>query len=1057
MPRPARTSLVVAAGLVGALLGASPTHAAPGDVTPVNQTAASAYPVDLMPLSHTAAATVYVVAGDYRNIWIKPTGGAAVHETRIEDPEVVGDLIQESYLMDHGGAITWRTTTDDTLQEHEIPAGLYAETPTERGYIGRDQDSGDLVHVDLLDGGEASPVGTGAASAEQFTAGPAGVLTYGYSEGELRYYPYATPGAGRRLATQPAALRDCPVVTTSNAYCTLGEGLARFPLAGGAPTIVQTGGDHYDMAVFAGGVAVSAYDTDNQMVLKTWTGTTAAPVERLGATFRFGGDVASTPGGTSVVVSRQGALGAAGLWSVPVPTGSSSQLLAAPASDRFAKSIAIGPGAVAWLDNARVDDSVWMRDLSASGEPSGNERLVAAVPSYTSLAVAGGRVAHNPPVADPPNIGVLGVWQDGTTTPVEGAPSIWMNSFSGDRLLLQRHFAGDAQDMVLHDVRTGQDTVLEDGNVSDLWGERRVRLEDAGRVVVDDLRTGESVEVRAPTDAADYVFGDVHIAGDTVAWQLWIQADSELGGWETKVRNLATMAPATAIGDPDFPPSIDDLSTGYAIGSTCMGMDCGLWAMPVDGSNPVLVHESDGPGSDLPPAAIDGNTAAFIAGDHSYTAAPMVTTLPAYADAPRLLVHPELSSSAGPGRTWALRVVTSRILNACSVEIRNASNAVVRDLDCVDPYAAAEVAWDATDADGDAVAPGEYTWQITGATGAEDLVDYDGGDAALSGSVTVSDNPAPAVTARTPAVNGHSQSTAVNVTATFSEAVTGISGTTFELRTADDDVKVPAAVTYDAATRTATLNPSAGLMTDTLYEATLTGGASAIRDGADGALESTSWTFSTGPAPVATKFAPASNATAATLSGNVTATLNEVVQGVGTDSFSVRTAGGTPVPGAVSYSASTRTATFNPSANLLPDTKYTATLTGGADAVRDAVGNPFATRSWTFTTGPAPTVTGYTPAANATNVGRTANVVAAFSEPVTGVTTTTVKLKTSTGSTVSAAVSYSTTSRKVTINPTKALAAKTKYTVTLTGGTTAIRDAAGNPLTTKTWSFTTGS
>ena len=68
-----------------------------------------------------------------------------------------------------------------------------------------------------------------------------------------------------------------------------------------------------------------------------------------------------------------------------------------------------------------------------------------------------------------------------------------------------------------------------------------------------------------------------------------------------------------------------------------------------------------------------------------------------------------------------------------------------------------------------------------------------------------------------------------------------------------------------------------------------------------------------------------------------------------------------------------------------------------------------------------------------------------------------MKLKTSSGSTVSAVVSYSSTSRKVTLNPSATLAASTKYTVTLTGGTTAIRDAAGNPLTTKTWSFTTGS
>jgi hypothetical protein len=36
------------------------------------------------------------------------------------------------------------------------------------------------------------------------------------------------------------------------------------------------------------------------------------------------------------------------------------------------------------------------------------------------------------------------------------------------------------------------------------------------------------------------------------------------------------------------------------------------------------------------------------------------------------------------------------------------------------------------------------------------------------------------------------------------------------------------------------------------------------------------------------------------------------------------------------------------------------------------------------------------------------------------------------------------------------LAARTRFTVTLTGGTSGIRDTAGNSLTTVTWTFTTG-
>ena len=53
-------------------------------------------------------------------------------------------------------------------------------------------------------------------------------------------------------------------------------------------------------------------------------------------------------------------------------------------------------------------------------------------------------------------------------------------------------------------------------------------------------------------------------------------------------------------------------------------------------------------------------------------------------------------------------------------------------------------------------------------------------------------------------------------------------------------------------------------------------------------------------------------------------------------------------------------------------------------------------------------------------------------------------------------VSCNATTRVATLNPNTTLASRTKFTVTLTGGAAAIRDAAGNPLTTATWTFTTG-
>ena len=104
------------------------------------------------------------------------------------------------------------------------------------------------------------------------------------------------------------------------------------------------------------------------------------------------------------------------------------------------------------------------------------------------------------------------------------------------------------------------------------------------------------------------------------------------------------------------------------------------------------------------------------------------------------------------------------------------------------------------------------------------------------------------VVARTPGINATGVSRTANVTATFSENVTGISTATVTLRvgTLADGSLVPAVVSYNATTRVATLNPTATLAANTLYTVRLTGGSSSIRDLADNPLLNTVWSFRTG-------------------------------------------------------------------------------------------------------------------------------------------------------------------------------------------------------------------
>jgi hypothetical protein len=82
----------------------------------------------------------------------------------------------------------------------------------------------------------------------------------------------------------------------------------------------------------------------------------------------------------------------------------------------------------------------------------------------------------------------------------------------------------------------------------------------------------------------------------------------------------------------------------------------------------------------------------------------------------------------------------------------------------------------------------------------------------------------------------------------------------------------------------------------------------------------------------------------------VTATFSEAVANVSTSTFTLRR-GTAQVAASVSYDAASRTATLDPSADLLASAVYTATLTNG---IADLAGNPLAPLSWTFTTATAP-------------------------------------------------------------------------------------------------------
>ncbi len=213
-------------------------------------------------------------------------------------------------------------------------------------------------------------------------------------------------------------------------------------------------------------------------------------------------------------------------------------------------------------------------------------------------------------------------------------------------------------------------------------------------------------------------------------------------------------------------------------------------------------------------------------------------------------------------------------------------------------------------------------------------------------------------------------------------------------------------------------------------------------------------------APTVSATAIANGATGVAINTTVGATLSEAMNpaSITTATVTLRQ-GATPVLGTVSYSGTS--VVFVPSSPLASSTGYTATIKGGSSGVKDLAGNALASDYvWSFTTGAAadttaPTVSGTVIANGATGVAINTTVGATLSEAMNPASITTATVTLRQGATpVLGTVSYSGTS--VVFVPSSPLANSTGYTATIKGGSSGVKDLAGNALASDfVWNFTT--
>ena len=349
-----------------------------------------------------------------------------------------------------------------------------------------------------------------------------------------------------------------------------------------------------------------------------------------------------------------------------------------------------------------------------------------------------------------------------------------------------------------------------------------------------------------------------------------------------------------------------------------------------------------------------------------------------------------------------------------------------------------------------------YTARVT--TGVEDLAGNNLGFDRVWSFTTAPppDLIRPAVTGTNPLNGDTSVDVEAAVTATFSETVSQASVNSSTFRLVGGIGAVSGTVTV--AGNTATFLPAGSLESNTTYTARVT---TEVEDLAGNNLAADYvWSFTTAPppdetAPTVVSVLPFSGATDMSRSTTVKATFSEAPAPASVNATTFRlNAGATSITGAVSLNGST--ATFTPSGPLSYATTYTARVTTG---VSDPAGNHLTSDFvWTFTTEPAPdttppTVTGITPAANATGVDPGVNVTATFSEPVdvASVNGTTFRLTVG-ASTVTGVVTLS--GLMATFNPSSPLAYSTTYSARVTTG---VQDLAGNNMTSdRVWTFTTG-
>lgn len=256
-------------------------------------------------------------------------------------------------------------------------------------------------------------------------------------------------------------------------------------------------------------------------------------------------------------------------------------------------------------------------------------------------------------------------------------------------------------------------------------------------------------------------------------------------------------------------------------------------------------------------------------------------------------------------------------------------------------------------------------YTLTVGTGAKDLAGNQLASEFTSTftTATAPDFTPPTVLSTVPANGATNVAVLTPVTVTFSEAMNPatINTSTIVLKVTSTNAVISGSVSYDGSSNTATFTPSAGTLAFGIGYTLIVSGVADVAGNQLAAPFSATFTTVAAPdttPPTVTATSPSNGATAVALGVAPTVTFSEPMNQstINASTIALRvTSNGVAIPGAVSYNASTNTATFTPTSQLGFSTSYTLSVTTG---VQDIAGNAMASAfSASFTTIPNPDTT----------------------------------------------------------------------------------------------------